>query len=442
MTSALSHRLHRARDRLRAMRHWLARETSRSESGHVVLSPRAQTAVLGAITAGVAFALLATTAVQALFAAPEEPPAAGQATDGVRLSASQLASLSVAPAQTVSFSGQQTTEGSIALDDDLATPVYSPYSGRVSRVIAAPGEQVAAGAPLMAVEAAEFVQAQDDLTAAVNALAAARAQNAVAESAAKRQRALYEAKGAALKDLEAAEAEAVAARGKLASAESDLAAVRNRLRILGKSNAEIAALEKRRDKDRSEREAVIAAPIAGTVMQRQVGPGQYIQANAPTPVYLIGDLRRVSLVANVRESELSTVRVGQEVEVTVPAYPGRVFRARITYVAPAIDPATRRLPVRAEIDNADGALKPQMFASFRILTDGERPVVAVPHDAVVYNADKAHVWVMRSDGLLVRREVTVGRRQGALIEAVAGLDDGERVVTNGPLFVDHAAENG
>jgi cobalt-zinc-cadmium efflux system membrane fusion protein len=177
-------------------------------------------------------------------------------------------------------------------------------------------------------------------------------------------------------------------------------------------------------------------------MQRQVGPGQYIQANAPTPVYLIGDLRRVSLVANVRESELSTVRVGQEVEVTVPAYPGRVFRARITYVAPAIDPATRRLPVRAEIDNADGALKPQMFASFRILTDGERPVVAVPHDAVVYNADKAHVWVMRSDGLLVRREVTVGRRQGALIEAVAGLDDGERVVTNGPLFVDHAAENG
>ena len=118
-------------------------------------------------------------------------------------------------------------------------------------------------------------------------------------------------------------------------------------------------------------EAIVAAPIRGTVIQRKIGLGQYINAGAADPVFAIGDLSKVWLVANVRETDAPLMRVGQAVEVRVLAYPGRLFSAKIAYVAPAVDASTHRLPVRAEVDNSDGALKPEMFANFSIIT-GER----------------------------------------------------------------------
>jgi cobalt-zinc-cadmium efflux system membrane fusion protein len=292
----------------------------------------------------------------------------------------------------------------------------------------------------MTVEATEIVQAQGDMTTAANTLETARAQLKLAETAAQRQRDLFEAKAAALKDLEAAEADLVNARAHLRTAESDHTAAQNKLRILGKSDREIATLE-RQSAVALDREAVIRAPFPGTVIQRQVGVGQYIQANGTSPLFVIGDLSKVWLIANVRESELSTVKLGQDVDVRVPAYPTRVFHARITYLAAAVDPVTHRLPVRAEVENPDGALRPQMFAAFDIVTDREGVAMAVPDDAVVYEGTAAHVWVMQADKSLTRRQITPGRRQGRLIEVIAGLTDGDQVVTSGPLFIDHAVES-
>jgi cobalt-zinc-cadmium efflux system membrane fusion protein len=185
--------------------------------------------------------------------------------------------------------------------------------------------------------------------------------------------------------------------------------------------------------------AAIAAPIAGIVVDRQVGPGQYLQAGGGTPIFTIADPSSVWLLANVRETDSGLVRPGQAVEVHVLAYPNRVFKARVTHVAAVLDSVTHRLPVRAEIENLDAALKPEMFANFRILTSDASNSAAVPESAVVYEGSAAHVWVLKGDGLLVYRSIKTGRNNSGLVEVLDDLKPGERIVTKGGLFIDQAA---
>jgi cobalt-zinc-cadmium efflux system membrane fusion protein len=175
------------------------------------------------------------------------------------------------------------------------------------------------------------------------------------------------------------------------------------------------------------------------VVDRQVGPGQYLQSGSSTPVFTIADPSSVWLLANVRETDAGLVKLGQSVEVHVLAYPKRTFKARVTYVAALVDSVTHRLPVRAEIDNRDGALKPEMFANFRILTSDASESPAVPEAAVVYEGDAAHVWVVAGGGLLSFRAIRTGRRNDGLAEVLDGLKLGERVVTKGGLFIDQVA---
>jgi membrane fusion protein, heavy metal efflux system len=355
--------------------------------------------------------------------APREAPPPAQSPPGTfRASAQQLKTLTVETVQTHAFVSEELTEGKIAVNGDRATPVFSPYSGRVTRVIAGLGDTVKAGAPLATLEASEFVQAQNDLRLAASQIKLARINET-------RKHALYDAKGGSLQDWQSAQAD-------LSSAETALTLVRNRLRILGSSDAEIDGLERQSNINPV---VTLAAPIAGVVVDRQVGPGQYLQAGGGTPVYLIADPTRVWLLANVREADAGLVKLGQSVEVRVLAYPNRAFKARLTYIAALVDPTTHRLPVRAEIENRDGALKPEMFASFRILTSDASDSPAVPEAAVVYEGSAAHVWVLRSDGLLGLRAIRTGRSSDGLIEVLDGLKAGERVVTKGGLFIDQVA---
>jgi cobalt-zinc-cadmium efflux system membrane fusion protein len=129
------------------------------------------------------------------------------------------------------------------------------------------------------------------------------------------------------------------------------------------------------------------------------------------------------------------------VDVTVLAYPGRTFNARITYVAASIDPNTHRLPVRAEVENPDGALKPEMFATFNILTGEDRPTLAIPESALVYDGETAHVWTMnRARQTIASREVTIGRMADGMAEILHGLQPGEEVITSGGVFIDRAVQ--
>jgi cobalt-zinc-cadmium efflux system membrane fusion protein len=337
----------------------------------------------------------------------------------------------------VAFRDERATDGKIAINDDTTTPVFSPYSGRVTRLIAKPGDYVQKGAPLFAIEASEFVQGQNDLVTAVAGVEKAKSRLTLAQTVEKRQRELLAIRGGALKDLEQAQSDLIGAQGDLRSAGIAHAAARNRLRILGRSDEEIDKLEKM---DRIGAETIVSAPIDGTIVQRKIGLGQFIQNGATDPVFTVGDLSTVWLIANVRESDAPKMKVGAPVEVSVLAYPGRVFNAKLSYVAPALDPTTRRLPVRAEVTNPGRALLPEMFASFRIVAGDTRLMPAVPQDAVIYEGAAARVWVARpKDKSVVSRDIEVGTTVNGLVEVRKGLAVGETVVSSGTLFIDRAA---
>ncbi|HMA00399.1 MAG TPA: efflux RND transporter periplasmic adaptor subunit [Steroidobacteraceae bacterium] len=386
--------------------------------------PRDKQARMAALLAVVVVAILAAVWLgDRLFGGREAPPAAAPSPPGTfRATPQQLKSLTVEPVAVHAFVSEELTEGKIAVNADRATPVFSPYSGRVTRVIAGLGDTVKSGAPLAAVEASEFVQAQNDLSTAAAQVKIARINEA-------RKHALFDAKGGSLQDWQQAQAD-------LTAAETALSAVRNRLRILGKSDSDIENLEASHTIAPA---AMIVAPLGGVVVDRQVGPGQYLQAGAGTPVFTIADPSSVWLLANVRESDAGLVRPGQALEVHVLAYAKRAFKARVTYVAALVDPVTHRLPVRAVIENLDGALKPEMFANFRILTSDSSDAPAVPAMAVVYEGELAHVWVLSGDGLLAYRSIRTGRDNDGLVEVLDGLKAGERIVTKGALFIDQVA---
>jgi cobalt-zinc-cadmium efflux system membrane fusion protein len=403
-------------------------ESEQASSGQEAINRRAWPRDRQLLAAGIGIAVAAVLALAVWLdvtqlGKPATPAVAPSLPlDAFRASAAQLKTLTVESIGLHGFVSEESTEGKIAANGDHATPVFSPYSGRITRVIAGLGDSVRAGAPLATLEASEFVQAQNELATAVSQVKLAR----ITES---RKHALYDAKGGSLQDWQAAQND-------LTEAETALSAIRNRLTILGKSPAEIAALESSHSINAS---ATLTAPIAGVVVDRQVGPGQYVQAASSTPQFTIADISSVWLLANVRESDAALVKPGQSVEVHVPAYPERVFRARLSYVSAVVDPVTHRLPVRAEIGNRDGALKPEMFANFRIFTSDAAESPAVPQSAVIYEGAAAHVWVVAADGLLNLRSIRTGRSNDGLIEVLDGLKPGEKVVTKGGLFIDQAA---
>jgi membrane fusion protein, heavy metal efflux system len=223
------------------------------------------------------------------------------------------------------------------------------------------------------------------------------------------------------------------------AAEAALEAARNRLRILGRSDEEIAKFQERRTITSG---TPIFSPLDGTVVQRKVGPGQYIASGSADPVFLIGDLSSVWLVAFVRETEAPNVQVGQTVSFKVLAYPDRVFKTNVAYVSTAIDATSRRLLVRATIDNSEGLLRPEMFASVSIMTDEGDNALSIPRDAVIYEGDQTRIWVVRDDKGLELRRIKLGLVNGRHIEVKEGVRLGESVVTKGTLFIDREASGG
>jgi cobalt-zinc-cadmium efflux system membrane fusion protein len=363
---------------------------------------------------------------------------------GFRATSAQWADLKVEPVKQIDFPAAEETDGKIATDDDLTTPVFSPYTGRVVKLFARAGDTVHQGDPLFAVQAAEFVQGQSDLISAAAALKTAKAQQALAEANEKRQHELFLAHGAAQKDWQQSQVDLATAQGGFNSAQIGLAAVRDRLRILGKTNAEIDAVENASDVRTIDPVGIVAAPIDGIVVQRQVGPGQNIVSAASggsTPEFQIGNVSRVWMLANVREANAPNIHLGDPLEVTVLAYPGRVFAGKITRVSPAIDPVLHRLPVWAEVENPDGPLKPEMFARFRIINGPSNgPSPAVPDRAVVYEGASAHVWLANdADKSLAIRQIKVGRVSDGMVQVRDGLKPGDKVVTSGAVFIDRAA---
>jgi cobalt-zinc-cadmium efflux system membrane fusion protein len=354
--------------------------------------------------------------------------------DSVRVTTDQVHQLRVMKAELHPFRVQKFAVGQIAYNEDTSTAVLTPFSGRITRLVAKVGDKVKRGETLFEIDSSEVVQPQNDFIAAVTALNKARSQLDLALIVEKRLKDLYEGKAAALKEWQQAEAQLDAARNDVRSAEISLEAVRARLRIVGFTDEEIAALQ---GKGSIRRATPITAPIDGTVIARKVGPGQYVRNDTGDALYVVADLTSMWLKAQVPENDIPLVRVGQEVEVKVSALPGRVFKARIAAIGAATESTTRRIVVRSEIPNPEGALKAEMFASFKISTGADERSPAVPVEAVIREGDLAIVWVEEEPMLFARRKVKIGMEQDGRVQIREGLEAGESIVARGAIFIDN-----
>ena len=388
-----------------------------------------------AIGAGVLVVLFLAIALAHQLLKPALPVPPPVPAGAFRSTPEQLAELRIETVRTGNNPGEVSATGTISLDEERSTPVILPYSGQVRDVLVQAGQRVSRGQPLLKVASSDFADARNALLSAAAQQATAAAQLKIAQDNEKRQAAIFQTAGGALKDYRQSESDLVAAQSTIRSASAASAAARDKLALLGKATPRIGPPQSSAQVGGVPSQTIYRAPIAGTIATRDVAPGQYITAGGDKPVMTISDLTRVWLVAQVDQSDAAKVHLGDTVQVTTPAYPGRSFRAVIDNIGAGLDPTTHRLPVRATIANPDEPLKPQMFASFTIQRATGRSTVLVPALAVIHEGDSARVWVAGRDGLLFARTVTVADSANGMDIIMSGLQPGERVVTSGAIFV-------
>jgi membrane fusion protein, heavy metal efflux system len=350
-----------------------------------------------------------------------EAPPAGATVDGetVTLNDEQVKAVRVAPVAEHDFVPRHETEGTIDFDQDRSVPVFSPWAGRIVRVLAKAGDDVRQGDLLFTIESPDLVTAESNLIGAAGVLH-------LTTRTLERARALFESQTIAQKELDQAATDQQTAQG-------NLEAARAAVRIFGKSDAEIERIIAARS---TAAELQIASPIAGRVTARNAAPGLLVQPGSGSAPFTVADISTMWMVANVTEDEVPRVHVGQSVEVSLSAYSDRKFEARVSNIGAAVDPNTHRVTVRSEIRDPSHQLRPQMMGTFVIRTGAAQRSAAVPLPGVVREGDGTTEVFVTSDGRrFVRRPVKLGLQQDGMDQVLEGLAKGEQIATDNALFV-------
>jgi len=331
------------------------------------------------------------------------------------------------------ITGTILASGKILVPDDRTAIIGPVNSGRIVRLFAGQGTRVRKGQKLAELESADIDQAESDylkaLADAENARRTAAAEIKLAQETYDRTKTLYEKTIAAGKTLQSAEHDLEVAKAagesSIAGTKAALTAARRHLLILGMSNSAIDALTTKSDLG-----AVFSlnSPIDGIVIERNATIGATVGTDAN--LFKIINISRVWVDANVFEKDLERVRNGQEVRLTVTAFPGSSFSGRVILVSTVVDPETRTVKVRTEVPNPDDRLKPDMFANVQIVTDVNRSAISIPQSAVLDDAGKSVVFVAENGGYK-KRVVTAGIKGNDRVEIVDGLSAGDKVVVKG-----------
>lgn len=337
----------------------------------------------------------------------------------VDLNESQRKTITVGAAAAHVFPRQRVAVGSIDFNEDLAVQVFPPYQGKIIQAFALLGDQVVKGRPLFTLDSPDLVQAESALIAAAGVLE-------LTNAALVRARELFKSQGIAEKDMEQAVSDQQ-------SAEASLKAARDAVRIFGKTEAEIDAIVAQRKIDPV---LVVPSPVTGRVTARNAQPGLFVQPGNPPAPYAVADLSRLWMLANVTETDSPDFRLGQEVRVKVMAYPDRDFAGRITAIGATVDPTTRTVVVRSEIDDPHHVLRPGMFATYLINVAAPVKGVGVPLAGVVREGDGTQtIWLTSDDRHFTRRVVKIGLQDDGFDQIAEGLKEGEKVVTDGAVFL-------
>lgn len=359
------------------------------------------------------------SARHAMRAETEDETVSGPDRNSIDLSDSQLAAVKVEPVEERDFPVEKPAVGSIDFDEEMAVQVFTPYQGRIIALYASLGDDVKKGQTLFTVDSPDLLQAESTLISAAGVMDLTTRNLA-------RLRELYKTLAVSQHDVEQATSDQQTAEG-------NLRAARDEVRIFGKSDAEIDRIVAQRTADPT---LVVTSPIDGRVTARDAAPGLLVQpGSAPAP-YTVANIDVMWMLAQVPESDSPTFRVGQEVQVTLDAFPGRTFDGKISAIGATVDPNTRRVLVRSEIKDPQHELRSGMFANFVIRVGQPVRSPAVPLSGVVREGDGTQtVWVTADRRRFTKRTVKIGIQHDDYRQILQGLQAGELSATEGAIFL-------
>jgi len=342
----------------------------------------------------------------------------------VDLSPSQLNAIKIEPVGTYLFPVEKEAVGNISFADDLSVQIFPSYQGKIIKTLVELGDEVRKGQPLYTIESPDLIQAESTLIGAAATLELTSKELA-------RARALNGTNGVSERELEQAISDEQTAEGALKAA-------RDAVLVFGKTEAEIDQMIVSRKIDPA---LVVRSPISGQVTAFNGPPGLLVQPGNPPAPYTVADVSIKWMLANVVESEIPLLHIGQPVAVKVMAYAGRVFQGRISKIYASVDPDTHRVTIRSEIRDPRNELRPGMLANFLIRVQHPVEAIAVSANGVVRAPDGTMtVWVTTDRRRFVQRVVKTGLRRDDKVEVLEGLQRGELVVTNGAVFLSNMLE--
>ena len=350
--------------------------------------------------------------------AEETRSAAPTGLSNVHLSDAQRARIQFYDVESAAFRRTVETTGVVDFDNDQATTVLAPFSGPVSRLIVTLGQQVKKGDALAAVDSPDFATA---VSAYQKALAIAQTNRKLADL----DQDLLAHNGVAQREAAQAETDA-------ANAEADRDAALQELVSLQVPAETIQEIQSGHKVARVI--GMIRAPVAGTVVERLVTPGQLLAAGA-TPCFTVANLSRVWVMAQVFGADLTAVSVGDSAQVA-SGIGSKTFSGKVDNIAALVDPDTRAVAVRVVVDNPGDILKKQMYVRVRLTAREETRGLLIPVSAILRDDENLpFLYLRQADGSLTRRHVTLGSRTGDEYDIVDGVSAGDPIVVDGALFL-------
>jgi cobalt-zinc-cadmium efflux system membrane fusion protein len=347
-----------------------------------------------------------------------DTPAASVTASNVALTAAQRQNIHLYTVAPTAYHKAIEVTGTVDFDNDQATSVLAPFSGPVSRLLVAQGDKVGKGDPLAVVDSPDFASA---VGAYRKALATAHTARRLADL----EKDLVEHQGVARREEDQAETDA-------ANADADADAALQALVALNVDPRAIKDIQQGRPV--SHIVGTIRSPIAGTVVEKLITPGQLLQAGT-TACFTVADLSRVWVMAQVPGSDLDSVGLGDTAGVTIGGG-AKSLTGTVANIAAQVNPDTRLVAVRVVVDNPAAILKKQMYVSVRIEARQESNGLLVPVSAILRDDENLpFVYVAQPDDSFARRSVTLGYRSGDRFDIASGLQAGDRIVVDGAIFV-------
>lgn len=368
------------------------------------------------------------------------PPAASEpATNVARKDVIELtevqarnAAITIEPVRVQTQSDRIVAPGLVALDEARTARVGSLQEGLILETLAQVGDRVRPRELLARMHGHAMHDAWAGYRKAIADRRRLDKELAYAIDKHERTQRLYAAKAMSLQEVKRAEVDRAAAAEMVESAKAEVNRSIEELEHVGVSPPASEDVSEVED-DESAEQIPVRSPIGGVVLERLVTPGTTVTPGAP--LFVVSDLTTLWVVAEIDESHLSQVRTGRPVEVRVAAYPNERFAGTITFIADTVNPKTRRVTVRSTVSNADGRLKPEMFATVTIGESEPRQMLLVPEAAIQTIDGRTSVFVAEAPGRFKPRSVELGAEGDGLIEVRSGLSNGESVAVNGSFVL-------